>query len=118
MALKRYEHGDGKDWNTKGSIAYGKGDVHKDFQGLQADLNRFAPHLGFDKLEIDGFLGPHSVDAIEKVYQAVIAKNPGLAATPFPVPKTKEEVAEYTQFIRQWLQTTAATALQIGAGEA
>jgi len=113
MALQKYTRGEGKDWNVKDAIAYGRGDVHKDFQGLQVDLNNFATRLGFDKLEVDGFLGPSTVDAINKVYSAVIKKNPGLAATPFPVPKTKEEVAEYTQFIRQWLQNTAEEALTV-----
>ena len=42
----------------------------------------------------------------------------GLAATPFPVPKTKEEVAEYAQFIRQWLQTVAEEALTVGTAGA
>lgn len=114
--LRKYERGEGKDWNVKESIAYGKGDVHKDFQGLQADLNRFASIVGFEKLDVDGFLGPKSVSAIKGIYQKVIQKNPGLSATAFPVPDTKEEVAEYCQFIRQWLQTTVAKAL--GTAEA
>jgi|RhiMetdeSRZDD1v2_1073273.scaffolds.fasta_scaffold2061554_1 hypothetical protein len=111
MALKRYERGEGKDWNVKETIAFGKGDVHKEFQGLQADLNNYASRFGFEKLDVDGFLGPKSVTAFEKIYAAVIKKNPALAATPFPVPKTKEDVAEYAQFIRQWLQTVAKDAL-------
>lgn len=114
MALKRYERGEGKDWNVKGEIAYGKGDVHKEFQALQVALNDFATRLGFDKLEVDGFLGPRSVTSFQRVYDAVIQKNPLLAATPFPVPKTKEEIAEYAAFIRQWLQTTAEEALTVG----
>jgi len=113
MALQRYERGEGKDWNVKDTIAYGRGEVHKDFQGLQRDLNAFAPKLGYDKLDDDGFLGPKSVDAIGIVYTAVVMKNPLLSATPFPIPKTKEEVAEWAQFIRNWLTTTAATALEI-----
>jgi hypothetical protein len=118
MALKRYEQGEGKDWNVKETIAFGKGDVHKEFQGLQVDLNNLATRVGFDKLDVDGFLGPKSVEAINAVYSAVIKKNPGLAATPFPVPKTKEEVAEYAQFIRQWLQTVAEEALTVGTAGA
>lgn len=110
--LKRYEQGDGKDWNANDKIAWGKGDVHKDFQALQGDLNEFSLLLGFDKLDLDGFLGAQTVAAFQKIYDAVIKKNPGLAATAFPPPKTKEDVAEYAQFIRQWLRTTATSALE------
>lgn len=109
--LRKYERGEGKDWNVKETIAFGRGDVHKEFQGLQADLNRYADTVGFKKLDVDGFLGPQSVGAIKTIYQKVIQKNPGLSATAFPVPDTKEEVAEYAQFIRQWLQTTVAKVL-------
>ena len=109
--LRKYEKGEGKDWNTKESIAFGRGDVHKDFQGLQADLNRFAGAVGFEKLDIDGFLGPRSVTAFNKIYDAALAKNPLLAANVFPPPKTKEDIAEYCQFMRQWLQETAAKVL-------
>jgi len=113
MALQRYEKGEGKDWNVKDTIAFGRGQVHKEFQGLQKDLNAFAAKLGFDKLDVDGFLGPKSVDAIGIVYTAVVMKNPLLRATPFPIPKTKEEVAEWALFIREWLQGPAAKALEI-----
>jgi hypothetical protein len=40
--LRNYEQGEGKDWNVKNSIAYGKGPVHEDFKGLQTDINRFS----------------------------------------------------------------------------
>lgn len=109
--LKTYEMGEGKDWNANDKIAWGKGDVHKDFQGLQTDLNRFADVASFDKLDVDGFLGPATVEAFTKIYGAAIEKNPGLIATPFPPPKTKEDAAEYAQFIRMWLQGAAASAL-------
>jgi ribosomal protein L4 len=52
--LRNYEQGEGKDWNVKNSIAYGKGPVHEDFKGLQKDINRFAEEVGFKKLEVDG----------------------------------------------------------------
>jgi hypothetical protein len=113
---RKYERGEGKDWNVKNTIAYGRGEVHKDFQGLQTDLNRFSTVCGFSALTPDGFLGDKSVDAIKRVYSAVIAKNPGLVATPFPVPDTKEEVAEFAQFIRMWLQGPAAKAILPNAG--
>ena len=111
--LRDYEKGEGKDWNVKETIAYGRGEVHKDFQGLQRDLNAFAPSMGYEALDVDGFLGPKSVDAIGMVYTAVVMKNPLLRATVFPIPKTKEEVAEWAQFIRDWLKETAAKTLEI-----
>ena len=82
-----------------------------DFTRLQQAINLFAPPLGFKPLELDGFLGDHTVKAVTTIYQAAVKKNPGLSATAFPPPDTKEEVAEYAQFIRRWLDTSAANAL-------
>ena len=82
--LRRYHKGSGKDWNTKDTS------------------------LGFDKLTTDGFIGAKTAAAVKKVYDAVVAKNPLLAVTLFPVPDTKEEAAEYAQFIRSWLGKTAS----------
>jgi hypothetical protein len=110
---RRYVFGDGKEWNTRESIAYGAGPVHEDFKALQADLNRFAGAAGFAALQTDGFIGPKTAQAVTSIYKQVVAKNPLLAATPFPVPDTKEEVAEYAQHIRAWLQGTAGKALAI-----
>jgi hypothetical protein len=110
---RRYMFGDGKEWNTRESIAYGAGPVHEDFKALQADLNRFAGAASFAALQTDGFIGPKTAQAVASIYKQVVAKNPLLAATPFPVPDTKEEVAEYAQHIRAWLQGTAAKALAI-----
>jgi lysozyme family protein len=109
--LRRYHEGKGKEWNTKGDIAFGAGPVHEDFQKLQAAVNRFAATVDFKPLEVDGFLGDHSVKAVNAIYAAAVKKNPLLAATVFPVPDSKEEVAEYAQFIRRWLETTAAKTL-------
>ncbi len=106
--LRRYHKGSGKDWNVKDTIAYGAGPVHQDFIGLQEDLNRFAGTLGFAKLTTDGFIGAKTAAAVKAVYDKVVAKNPLLAVTLFPVPDTKEEAAEYAQFIRAWLKNTAA----------
>lgn len=113
---RRYHRGTGKDWNVKDAIAYGAGPVHTDFQGLQADLNRFAGAVGFAKLEVDGFLGPKTAKATKAVYDALVAKNPLASITMFPVPDTKEEVAEYAMFIRHWLQHVAAKKLLGEAG--
>lgn len=106
--FRRYVRGTGKDWNVKDQIAYGAGEVHEEFKNLQTELNRFASAVGFSPLKVDGFIGPHTAEAVTKVYKATVAKNPGLAGTAFPPPDTKEEAAEYAQFIRSWLSQFAA----------
>ncbi|HEU5060245.1 MAG TPA: hypothetical protein VFU21_27120 [Kofleriaceae bacterium] len=102
--LRNYVQGEGKDWNVKKSIAYGAGPVHEDFKGLQQDINRFAEEVGFAKLEVDGFLGPHTVDAWNKIYQAALAKDP-TATVAFPPIVSKEQLATLCQHVRHWLQT-------------
>jgi lysozyme family protein len=114
--LRRYVRGAGKDWNTKDQIAYGAGEVHGEFQALQTELNRFAEAIGFAPLAIDGFIGPKTAVAVTQIYEAAIKKNPGLAATPFPPPDSKEEAAEYAAFIRWWLSNVAAKAVLAEAG--
>jgi lysozyme family protein len=114
--LRRYHKGTGKDWNTKDTIAYGAGPVHEEFVKLQVALNRFAETVGFTKLEADGFLGSKTAAATKKIYDATVAKSPLNAMTVFPVPDTKEEVAEYAAFIRDWLHEKAAKALLGEAG--
>src|SRR5207342_3438902 len=109
--LRRYHQGTGKEWNTKDQIAYGAGPVHEDFKKLQESVNHFAGALGFSPLTVDGFLGAHTAKAVTSIYEATIKKNPLLIGTAFPPPDSKEEVAEYAQFIRQWLDTTASKAL-------
>ena len=106
--FRRYLRGQGKDWNVKDTIAYGAGEVHEEFKNLQAELNRFAETVRFKPLEVDGFIGPRTAEAVKSVFAAVVARNPMAAATPFPVPDTKEEAAEYAAFIRSWLSTVAA----------
>jgi len=106
--MRRYHKGSGKDWNVKDTIAYGAGPVHADFVALQTDLNGFAGALGFAALTTDGFIGAKTAAAVKAVYDAVVGKNPLLAVTLFPVPDTKEEAAEYCQFIRSWLTGVAA----------
>lgn len=113
---RRFHRGTGKDWNVKDQIAYGAGPAHEEFTKLQVALNRFAESLGFGKLEADGFLGAKTVTATKKVYDAVVAKNPLAAMTVFPVPDSKEELAEYAMFIRDWLHKTAAKNLLGEAG--
>jgi lysozyme family protein len=114
--LRRYHQGTGTEWNTKDKIAYGAGPVHEDFKQLQATVNKFAATVGFAPLELDGFLGDHTAKAVTAIYEATLKKNKFLAGTAFPPPDTKEEVAEYAQFIRRWLDTTAAKALLAEAG--
>jgi hypothetical protein len=101
--LRTYEYGEGKDWNVKGAIAFGKGAVHEDFVGLQVDINRFAEEVGFKKVEADGFLGPKTVDAWNKIYSAAVAKD-ATATAEFPAIATKEQLASYAAHVRDWLQ--------------
>lgn len=103
--LRRFRRGEGKDWNTKGEIAYGAGGAHAEFEALQRELNTVAGAVGEKPLEVDGFIGDKTARLVSKVYDAVVAKNPVHAATPFPVPDSKELTAEYAMFIRRWLQT-------------
>jgi lysozyme family protein len=114
--LRRYHKGSGKDWNVKDTIAYGAGPVHEDFIALQKDLNRFASTVGFAPLQQDGFIGAKTAAAVKAVYDKVVGTNQLLAATVFPVPDTKEEAAEYAQFIRAWLNGVAAKNLLAEAG--
>lgn len=109
--LRRYHRGAGKEWNVKDTIAYGAGPVHEDFVALQTDLNRFAGALDFAPLATDGMIGGKTAKAVKAVYDALIAKNPMNVMTAFPVPDTKEEVAEYCMFIRAWLGTKASALL-------
>jgi lysozyme family protein len=111
--LRRYHRGQGKEWNVKDAIAYGAGPVHEEFKGLQADLNELAGALGFEPLDEDGFIGARTAAAIKRVYDAVVAKRPMAAMTAFPVPDTKEEVAEYAMFIRAWLRDVAKKTLVV-----
>jgi hypothetical protein len=115
-APRRFLFGAGKEWNVKDDIAYGAGAVHEELKALQADLNRFAPVAGFAALATDGFVGPRTAAAVKAIYEKVVAKNPLLVATPFPVPDTKEEVAEWAQHIRFWLRGPAAGALAVHVG--
>ena len=103
----------GKDFGAGGGGVQGKGEGVAVLRGLQADLNRFAAACGYDHVKVDGVVGPRAAEAVKKVYAAVIAKNPGLAATPFPPPDTKEEAAEYCAFIRDWLNGPAGQALGV-----
>ncbi len=111
--LRKYVKGEGKDWNANDKIAWGGGEVHEDFKDLQLAINNFGGALGFALVKVDGFIGPATAGAVKSIYDAVVKKNPLLTATPFPVPDTKEEVAEFAQFIRGWLVETAAKALAI-----
>ena len=108
--IRDYQQGEGKDWNVKGSIAYGKGQVHEDFKGLQQDLNRFADAVGFKKLEVDGFLGQNTVTAWQKTYKAALARDP-LATIEIAAIVSKEQLATVCQRVRHWLQTTGARVL-------
>ena len=114
--FKVYQRGTGKDWNIKGDIAYGAGVVHDEFKGLQNDLNKFADVAGFKKLDVDGFIGPHTAQAVKAVFDKVVAKNAIFGVTLFPPPDTKEETAEFALFIRDWLDKVATKQLLAEAG--
>lgn len=114
--FRLYKRGSGQDWNVKGDIAYGAGAVHDEFLGLQRDLNRLAGVVGFQPLDVDGFIGPRTAAAIKQTYDKVVAKNPALGVTLFPPPDTKEETAEFAAFIRDWLAKTASRHLLAEAG--
>jgi lysozyme family protein len=105
------DRGEGKDWNVKGDIAYGKGAVHDDFLGIQRELNKLAKVVGFSALEVDGFIGPKTAAAVKQTYDKVVGKNPLFGITLFPPPNTKEETAAYAQFIHGWLKDTASKQL-------
>lgn len=76
-------------------------------KALQTTLNKLATTVGFAPLEVDGFIGAHTAQAVTAAYKAVLAKNMMFAATPFPPPDSKEECAEYAQFIHNWLESVA-----------
>ncbi|HLL25395.1 MAG TPA: hypothetical protein VK427_24835 [Kofleriaceae bacterium] len=114
--FRLYKKGSGQDWNLKGDIAYGAGAVHDEFVNLQHDLNKLADVVGFGKLQTDGFLGPKTAQAVKAAYEKVVAKNPALGVTLFPPPDTKEEVAEFAAFIRDWIGKTATKQLLAEAG--
>lgn len=115
MAGTSYEKGEGKDWNVKGSIAFGRGAVHDDFEGLQRDLNGYAELAGFKKLEVDGFLGDHTVSAWQKTYQTALKRDPLATLALLPI-ESKEQLATLCQQVRHWLQTTGKKVL--GGGNA
>lgn len=114
--FRLYKRGSGQDWNVKGDIAYGAGAVHDEFMGLQRELNKLAVAVGFQPLEVDGFIGPRTAAAIKQTYEKVVAKNPALGVTLFPPPDSKEETAEFAAFIRDWLDKTARRHLLAEAG--
>ena len=114
--FRLYKKGSGQDWNIKGDIAYGAGPVHDEFMGLQRELNKLADVVGFQKLEVDGFIGPRTAAAVKSTFEKVVAKNPIFGVTLFPPPDTKEETAEFAAFIRDWLDKTASKQLLAEAG--
>lgn len=106
------EYASGKDWSASGAAITGKGNATSDFRGLQADLNAYAQTAGFDGVKIDGAIGPKTLEAVQKVVSAVKAKN-AMVPTTFPEIKDAAGVAQYAQWIREWLQTMAAKTLGV-----
>jgi lysozyme family protein len=107
------EYEEGKDWTARGPHVAGKGEAHADFRGLQADLNLFAQAAGYEGVQIDGVIGPRTVEAVQKVLAAVLAKNSLLVPAAFTTPDTPAAVAKYAARIREWLHTTAAKHLEV-----
>jgi len=116
MTFRVLERGEGKDWNVKGDIAYGKGAVHDDFLGIQRELNRLAKIVGFQPLDVDGFIGPKTAAAVKATYDKLVGTNSIFGITLFPPPNTKEETAAFAQFIHAWLRETAVKQLGGTAG--
>ena len=59
---------------------------------------------------ITGHAGEQAVAAMKAVYDAAVAKNPGLGGTIVP-PKSAADVASHAMLDRDWLETTARKAL-------
>ena len=112
-----FDRGEGKDWNVKGEIAYGKGAVHDEFLGIQRELNKRAKVVGFSPLDVDGFIGPKTAAAVKATYDKLVGMNAIYGITLFPPPNTKEETASFAQFIHGWLRDTASKQL-LGAANA
>ena len=117
MTFRVLERGEGKDWNVKGEIAYGKGAVHDEFLGIQRELNKLAKVVGFAPLDVDGFIGPKTAAAVKATYERLVGTNAIFGITLFPPPNTKEETAAFAQFIHVWLRDTAVKQLA-GTGDA
>ncbi|MGN6103619.1 MAG: peptidoglycan-binding domain-containing protein [Kofleriaceae bacterium] len=106
------EYVSGKDWTSNGSLIHGKGEALGAFRGLQADLNAYARAASFEGVQVDGIIGPRTVEAVQKVVGAVLAKNALLVPAAFTYDKP-EAIAQYASRIRDWLHTLAAQTLQV-----
>ncbi len=102
-----------KDFTKSGSTITGKGEAKSEFRSLQADLNQYAQAANFEAVKVDGVIGPHTVDAANKVVKAVLASNSLLVPIEFTTPDNVDAVAQYAARIRDWLHTTAATTLKV-----
>ncbi len=102
-----------KDFTKSGTTITGNGDAKSEFRSLQADLNQYAQAANFEAVKVDGVIGPHTVDAANKVVKAVLAANSLLVPIEFTTPDHVDAVAQYAARIRDWLHTTAATALKV-----
>lgn len=103
----------GKDFTIQGTTVTGAGEARSAFRSLQADLNLYAQAAGFDAVVVDGVIGPATVAAARKVVDAVLASNPLLVPIEFTTPDSAGAVAQYALRIRDWLHSTAATALKV-----
>jgi lysozyme family protein len=79
---------------------------------LQADLNLYAPVANFEPVKVDGAVGPQTLNALEKVVAAVLAKNSLMTPAAFTT-NGPEDLTKYTEQIRDWLHDVASKALEV-----
>ena len=100
------------DWTQNGNTVSAKGETRSELRSLQADLNAYAQAANFEPVVVDGIVGPKTVDAVKKTVDAVLAKNSLLVPAEFTY-EGVADVAKYGARIRDWLHSTAATALAV-----
>jgi lysozyme family protein len=102
----------GQDWTVEGNSIAGRGEGRAQLRGLQADLNLYGERCGFDRVAIDGLIGPKTVSAVNLVIAQVAIVNP-TATQGVPAHGTKEEVAENAPALRGWLMAFALGSLNV-----
>ncbi|MBA3393123.1 MAG: hypothetical protein H0T89_10785 [Deltaproteobacteria bacterium] len=110
--MSNNEYAAGKDYTNNGSTITGKGEALTTFRGLQADLNLYAQVANYEAVKVDGIIGPRTLDALQKVVAAVLAKNQLLIPAAFTY-GSADEIAKWAGRVRDWLHTTAAKTLSV-----
>lgn len=87
----------GQDFNCNVSICYGIGDRHSLFQELQRQLNTFARDAPFQALDVDGFIGPATlnaaINAAAYINSLNVSTDPVLISLALGEMRTKEQLA-------------------------